>query len=455
MGRILIRGGCIITMDAKTRDLPRGDILVEDDRIAAIAPKIGVPAEAEVIDAEDMIVIPGLINAHLHTWQSGLRGIAGDWTVPQYMARMHRGLATHFKPEDVYIANLMGALTSMHTGVTTLVDWCHNNPTPEHTDAAIDGLEQSGIRAAFLHGSPKPSPKPGEKHFSYRPMPRGEIERLRKGRLAAKDGHITLGLAILGPTYSIWDVTLKDMRLAHELDLLVSMHTGGGTPIVADGFERLAKEKLLSPKTNVVHANNFSDETLKLTLDHGVKYTITADVEMQMGFCNPITGRLMRYRAPVSIGTDVEGAARADLFSCMRTTLQTQRNLDHIEAWKKTDAPLPEISVRCRQALEWATINGAKMLGQEHRIGSLAPGKQADIVLLRADDITIFPVHDPVSSVVTQGGVSVVDTVLIGGRVMKRHGRLLAGDLAQKKTALRRSAERILADFGMRPKRAA
>ena len=454
MSKILIKGGRVITMDANVRDLDRGDVLIEGDTISAIAPAIDALAGVEVIEASGMIVIPGLVNAHLHTWQSGMRGIAGDWVVPQYMARMHRGMAPHFKPEDIHIANLMGALTSINSGVTTLVDWCHNNPTPAHTDAAIDGLEQSGIRAAFLHGSPKPNPKPGETHFSYRAMPRVEIERLLKGRLGAKNGKIALGLAILGPSYSVWEVTHEDMKLARELDLLVSMHTGGGAPIVPDGFERLAKEKLLSSRTNVVHANNFSDETLKLTLDHGVQYTVTADAELQLGFGDPLTGKLMRLGAPVSIGTDVEVTTRADMFGCMRVTLQTQRNLDNQETWRKTDAAPLEISVTCRQALEWATLNGARMIGQEHRIGSLAPGKQADIVLVRADDLTIFPVHDPVSSLVTQAGVSNVDTVLIGGRVMKRNGKLAAGNLAGKKAALRRSAERILSGFGMLPRQA-
>jgi cytosine/adenosine deaminase-related metal-dependent hydrolase len=285
-------------------------------------------------------------------------------------------------------------------------------------------------------------------------MPRGEIERLLKGRLGARDGLIGLGLAILGPNYSVWEVTLEDMRLARELDLLVSMHTGGSAPLVPDGFARLAKEKLLSPKTNVVHANNFSDEEIALTLEHGVQYTVTADVELQMGFGDPLTGKLMARGAPVSIGTDVEVSTRADLFGAMRVTLQTQRNLDNQETWRKTGAAPLEISVTCRQALEWATVHGARMIGQQHRIGSLAPGKQADIVLVRADDLTIFPVHDPVSSLVTQAGVSNVDTVLIGGRVMKRNGKLAAGDLASKQAALRRSAERILKDFGMVPGRA-
>ncbi len=455
MKRILIRGGAIISMDKRVRDLPRGDLLIENDKIAAVARRIDAPAGAEVIDATDMIVLPGFVNAHLHTWQSGLRGIGGDWAVPQYMSSMHRGLAMHFRPEDIYIANLMGALTSINSGITTLVDWCHNNPTPDHTDAAIDGLEESGIRAMFLHGSPKPIPKPGEKHFSYLPMPRGEIERLTKGRLAGKDRMISLGLAILGPTYSVWEVTQQDMKLARELGLVVSMHVGGGAPIVADGFERLAKEKLLNEKTNIVHGNNLSDDVIGLSVDEGVQYTVTADVEMQMGFCDPLTGKLMRLGSPVSIGTDVEVSSRSDMFYCMRVTLQAQRNLDNIEHWRAHGSAPETLSITCRQALEWATINGARMIRQDHRVGSLTPGKQADIVLLRADDLTIFPVRDPVSSVVTQGGVSTVDTVLIGGRLMKRNGTLLAEGLPGKKAMLRRSAEWIVTEFGQRSREAA
>jgi 5-methylthioadenosine/S-adenosylhomocysteine deaminase len=420
-----------------------------------VARDIPHPRGAEIVDASDMIVMPGLINAHLHTWQSGLRGIAGDWSVPQYMANIHRGLATHFRPEDIYIANLMGALTSINSGTTTIVDWCHNNPTPEHTDAAIEGLDASGIRAAFFHGSPKPNPKPGEKHFSEQSMPRGEVERLVKGRFAVKDGLLTLGLAILGPSYSIWDVTRRDMELAKETGLVVSMLVGGGAPLVADGFERLAAARLLSDKVNIVHGNNLSNHVLKIAAAAGVQYTVTADVEMQMGFCDPITGRLRVLKSPVSIGTDVEVSSRADMFYCMRVTLQAQRNLDNIEHWKTHNAAPEQVSVTCREALEWATINGAKMIHQDHRIGSLTPGKQADIIMLRADDLTIFPVHDPVSSVVTQAGVSNVDSVIIAGRFLKRHGRMLAEGLAGKMAALRRSAERIMHDFGMRGRRAA
>ena len=455
MGRILIRGGAVVTMEPGIADLPVGDVLIENDRIAAIAPNISTSDDAQVVDAVDCIVLPGFINAHVHTWQSALRGVAADWTVAKYMAAMHRGLATLFRPEDLYIANLMGALNQIQCGSTTLVDWCHNNPTPEHTDAAIDGLAESGIRAAFLHGSPKPNPKPGQKHFSEIPMPRGEIERLRKSRFASDEGLVTLGLAILGPYYSIYEVTQQDVELAHEFDLLASMHVGGGMPIAAGGFERLALEGLIRGKFNVVHGNDLSADVIRMITDRGGMFTVTAEIELQMGYGDPLTGRLLALRSPVSIGSDVEPAARGDLFSAMRVTLQHERNRRTMEIHAATGIRPEGIPVTSRQALEWATINGAKMLGLDDRIGSLAPGKQADVILLRSGDLNLFPVHDPIASTVMQGGVANVDTVLIAGRIVKRRGKLLNADLEQRKSALRRSGERILGECGLEPQRAA
>jgi len=449
MSRILIRDGTIVSMDRQTGDL-RGDLLVENERIAAISPAIEA-SDAEIIDASTMIVIPGLINSHIHTWETGLRGIAGDWTMPQYVQAMHRGLATHFRPDDINIANLMGALTSINSGITTIVDWCHNNPTPEHTDAAIEGLQESGVRAVFLHGSPKPNPKPGQKHFSEMPMPRAEVERLLK---ASRNARITLGLAVLGPTYSIYDVTRQDLQLARELDLVASMHVAGVTPVSPDGFKRIVADALAGDKTNIVHGNDLTNEELRQLTGRGVQFTVTADVELQMGFGNPLTGRLRLLGAPMSIGSDVEITARPDMFGIIRTTLQTQRNIDHIQSLRTTAKANEKISSTCREAFAWATVNGAKMLGLDHRIGSLAVGKQADIVLLRKDDLNMFPVHDPLSSLVTQAGISNVDTVLIGGRVVKRGGQLLFANIAEKKAALQRSGERILRDFGELPRAA-
>ncbi|MCZ6510603.1 MAG: amidohydrolase family protein, partial [Alphaproteobacteria bacterium] len=131
MSIILLKGGAVVTMDPAVPDVARGDVLIEDDKIVAVGTGLSASDDAEEIDASDMIVMPGLVNAHIHTWQSGLRGVAGDWTATNYFRAMHAGLAIFFQPEDIYIANLAGALNQINSGVTTIVDWHHNNPTPD------------------------------------------------------------------------------------------------------------------------------------------------------------------------------------------------------------------------------------------------------------------------------------------------------------------------------------
>src|SRR5262249_42178737 len=368
------------------------------------------------------IVMPGLVNGHLHTWQSALRGIASDWTVAQYMQAMHRGLATLYRPEDIYIANLMGALNQVNNGATTLVDWCHNNPTPAHTDAAIDGLAESGIRAVFLHGSPKPNPKPGQKHFSEIPMPRHEVERLRKGRSASAAGLMTFGIAIVGPYYSVWDVTRADVALANELALICSMHVGGGTPMTAGGFERLANEGLIKGNFNFVHGNDIAPATIERIVARSGTFTTTAEIELQMGYGHPVTGLMHALGAPLSIGTDVEAAARGDMFTAMRVTLQHERNRAITETLEKTGSRPERMPVTCRDALAWTTTQGAAVARLDRRVGSLAVGKEADIVLLAAGDITMYPVRDAIGSVVMQGGAAGGGTGLVARKGVKRGG---------------------------------
>ena len=447
--RLHIRDGIVVTMEPGSAP-EAADILVEEGRIAAVG-AIGPVADAEVLDAKGRIVLPGLIDSHVHTWQTALRGIAADWTVPQYMRAMHRGLATRFRPDDIRIANLMGALAKLDAGVTTLVDWCHNNPTPDHTDAAIDGLEASGARALFLHGSPKPDPGPGQKHFSEVPMPRDEVERLRAGRFASGDRLVTLGLAVLGPQYGVHDVCVADYALARELDLIVSTHTGGAPLLSPNTFEALIEAGMIDGRCNIVHANNFAPDLARALVEAGANFTVTAEVEMQMGFGDPLTGVLRDLGALITIGADVEPAAAGDMFTAMRTTLNVQRNIDN-KALLARGQPLPDTaSITCREALEWVTVNGAAMTRMSDRIGTLAPGKEADIVLLRATDANLFPVRDPIGAVVRQAGPGNVETVLVGGRFVKRDGRLLHPGLDEKRDALMTSGTRILEEIELSP----
>jgi 5-methylthioadenosine/S-adenosylhomocysteine deaminase len=454
MIRKVLKGGAIVSMDPAIGDLPKGDVLIEDDRIAAVAPDIAA-GDAQVIDAPGMLILPGLINGHLHTWQTALRGLAADWTVAEYMQAMHRGLATVFKPDDIYIGNLAGALNQINNGVTTLVDWYHNNPTPAHTDAAIAGLDESGIRAVFLHGSPKPDPKPGQKHFSEVPMPRNEVERLLKGRFASQDGLVTMGLAILGPYYSTYDVSRLDLLLAREFDLIASMHYGGGTPKTPGGLERLLDEGLVGDGFNIVHGNDVQRPSIRRVVEAGGTFTVTADIELQMGYGDPLTGILKELKAPIAIGTDVEPAIGSDMFTCMRITLQHERHRSIAETLGRNRERPSRTPVTCREALSWATIDAAKVHRIDHRVGSLTPGKQADVTMLHATDLNMVPMQDPVGCAVMQASAGNVDTVLIAGKVMKRDGKLSTAGLSGKLAKLRESGARLLADFHALPRRAA
>ena len=448
MASTLIRGATIITMDAQG-DLPRGDLLIDDDRIEAIARRIDADY-AEQVDGSGFIVIPGLVNAHLHTWQTALRGLASNWTLLEYFQKMHAGLATVFEPQDLHIATLVGALNQVNCGTTTLVDWCHNNRTPEHNDAAIAALQESGIRAAFFHGTPKPDPKPGETPFWETPHPRAEVERL----LATYAGRPLLEIhaAVLGPHYSTLDVALHDFRMARELGLIASLHQGGGAARTPGGWERLEAEGLLGDHVNIVHGHALDNDQLKRFCDLGMSFSVAAESEMSQGHGHPITGRLRRLGRAPSLGADLESVLSGDMLTQARVALGMQRSLDNA-AYREEHGTIPPTStITAREALGWVTVEGARMLRQSHRIGSLAPGKQADLVMIRANDLNLQPVHDAVNTVVMQVSLANIDSVMVAGRWKKRDGRLQGVDLEPKLEALRASGRKITAALGLAAK---
>ena len=443
--RILIRGATIVTLD-RIGDLPKGDLLIDDDTIVAIDSQINV-ADAQLIDAGGCIMIPGLVNAHMHTWQTGLRGIAANWTLLEYFQKMHAGLATAFTPEDLYIATLVGALNQLNCGTTTLADWCHNNKTPEHNDAAINGLLESGIRAAFFHGTPKPDPQPGQQPFWETNHPRAELERLLK----AYQGHALLNIhaAILGPHYSTMDVALHDFQMVKDLNVVGSLHQGGGPARTPDGWARLERAGLLGPQINVVHGHALSDDQLKRFCELGMSFSAAAENEMTQGHGHPIIGRLRQFGKTLSLGADLESVLGGDMLTQARLALAMQRSLDNVTYRERHGTIPPTSTLTTREALQWVTAEGARMLGQLDRIGTLAVGKQADLVLIRADDLNMLPVHDPVSTILMQTTLANIDSVMVAGHWRKRHGRLLEPDLQSKLELLISSGRKITAALGL------
>lgn len=447
MARMLIKGGTVVTMDPQIGDLDTGDVLVEDGLISAVGTSLEAGPDAEVIDAAGMIVMPGLVNGHIHTWQTALRGVGGDWTATNYFRAMHAGLATYFRPEDVHIANLVGALNQINNGVTTLIDWHHCNHTPEHSDAAIDGLEQAGVRAVWLHGSAKPDPKPGDPHYSEIPMSRPEVKRIREGRLSGNDGLITMGLAVLGPQMSVLDVVLEDFKLAHDFDLVASLHHSGAKMYEPRAYEIADEKGLLSSNINIVHGNEMTDSDIRLCVDRGVTFVVTAEVEMQMCYTEPLTGKLRALGAPVGIGTDIESGYAPDMFACTRYTLQVERHFDSMREKAKTSERPHPIAVTTREALRWATQDSATMYRVGDRVGALTPGKAADITMLRGTDLNLVSCSNPVHAIVMHANPGNVDTVIIAGQVKKRAGKLLFDGLKAKTDELVRSRDRIVGDF--------
>lgn len=445
MGRTLIHGATVVTMDAMGV-LPRADILVTDDVITEIAPTIAVD-EAERIDARGCIVIPGLINAHMHTWQTALRGVAANWTLPEYFRKMHAGLATAFDPEDLHIATLVGALNQLDCGTTTLADWCHNNRTPAHNDAAVTGLLDSGIRAAFFHGTPKPDPKPGETPFWEVPHPRAELERLLK----VHAGHPLLSVhaAVLGPHYSTLDVALHDFRMARELGVVASLHQGGGPARTPGGWQVLESEGLLGEHVNIVHGHALDDEQLARFCGLGMSFSAAAESEMSQGHGHPLTGRLRRLGRAPSLGVDLESVLSGDMLTQARIALGIQRSLDNVAHREAHGSIPPTSTIPAIEALGWVTVEGARMLRQLDRIGTLKAGKQADLVLLRADTLNMRPLHDPVAAVVFQASPANVDSVMVAGRWKKRAGRLLGADLPPLLDRLEASGRKIVGALGL------
>ncbi|MFF0087051.1 amidohydrolase family protein [Streptomyces canus] len=431
MSRTLLRGARVITMAADRPDAEHVDILVDGDRIAEIGQVLEAP-DAETVDLTGRVILPGLVNAHLHTWQTGLRAVGADWTLMEYLTHLHGSAVQHYTPDDMYVSNLAGALNQLHCGTTTLGDWCHNSLTPEHADAALEGLVQAGIRAVFLHGTPYRDPD-----LSH---PLAEIDRLLEGPVR---GHelLTLGMAVQGPQYSSPDAAVSDFRAAHERGLLVSLHQSGGD--LAPGWEAVRDAGLFGPRTNVVHGSDLPDGWVRTLVEAGVTFTSTPENELGQGHGTPVTGSLLRLGAAPSLGTDVETVVPGQVLTAARIALAHQRGLDHAQHRRCTGTHADTPSVTAKQALAWATVEGAKALGLAGQVGRLEPGMQADLVAVDTRALNLWPAHDPIAAAL-HSDLANIEAVMVAGRWRKRDHALLDCDLGKVKDRLRESGERLL-----------
>jgi cytosine/adenosine deaminase-related metal-dependent hydrolase len=260
---------------------------------------------------------------------------------------------------------------------------------------------------------------------------------------------LNIHAAVLGPHYSTLEVALHDFAMARELGIIASLHQGGGPPRTPEGWQVLQQQGLLGEHVNIVHGHALDDEQLRRFCDLGMSFSAAAENEMTQGHGHPLTGRLKQLGRAPSLGADLESVLGGDMLTQARIALGMQRSLDNV-AHRQAHGTIPSTStITTREALGWVTVEGARMLGQLDRIGSLAAGKQADLVMIRASDLNMQPVHDAVSSVVFQTTLANIDGVMVAGQWKKRQGQLLGVELAPLIAQLQDSGRKITQAMGL------
>jgi cytosine/adenosine deaminase-related metal-dependent hydrolase len=441
--RLCIHNGFVVSMDPGIGDVPDADVLVEDGKILEIGRGLAA-ADAEQIDATGMIVMPGFVDTHRHTWQTPVRGVLPCCTLDHYFAVMLGSVGGHYRPEDVRVGNYAGALEALNGGVTTLLDWSHISNTPDHSDAAIEGLKDAGIRAVYAHGVPT-----GGEWWAFSDLEHPEdIRRIRETYFSSDDGLITLALAARAPGNSNFEVAKHDWELARDLAIRISVHVGMRlTDVHVQHVKNLADLGLLGPDTTYIHCTDSTDEELDLIAESGGRASVAPYVEMLMGHGPPPTGRLLERGVRPSLSVDVVSSVPGEMFTQMRTALVAER----IGAFTDTPDVAFAPTLSHRDVLEFATIDGARACALDDRTGSLAPGKQADIVLLNTAAINTAPMVDPAATIVVFADTSNVDSVFVAGRAVKRNGKLVDADLAGVLRQLEESRNHILSRGDLLP----
>jgi len=435
--RILLKGGHVISVDPKVGDIVVGDVLIEGGTIAQVGKDLS--ADAEVIDATGNIVIPGFVDSHRHTWEAAIRNCAPNATLDDYFVEVLDSFAPLYRPEDVYASNLAGALECLNAGITTLLDWSHINNTPDHPDAGVRGLQEAGIRAVYAYGSANTSLV--DYWFgSSIAIPRDDVERIRSTYFSSDDGLLTMALATRGPGFCKDEVVRKEWGTARDLGIPITLHIAmgklAGKWAMVKQLEALG---LLGADTTYIHSCYFSDEEWELVAKSKGTISIAPQVEMQMGHGWPPVAKARSYGLRPSLSIDVVTTVPGDMFTEMRCAFAAERWKSNDSVWE-SEEPLPENALTARDVLTMATLDGAHVVGLEDRTGSLSPGKQADVVMIDGHGPGVAPIVDPVGAVVLSADTANVDTVIVGGKVQKRGGKLVA-DWESARKAVQASSE--------------
>jgi 5-methylthioadenosine/S-adenosylhomocysteine deaminase len=421
-GRILVKGGCVLTMDPDIGDFEKADILISGSEISDIQQDITPEDDMQIIDASYKIVMPGFVDTHRHMWQGSIRNILPDGLLGDYVQQI-LGIREHYRPDDVFIGNLVSALGAINAGVTTVLDWSHIGNSPEHTDAAIAALEESGIRAVYGFGGGAAGP---DNQFP------DDIVRLRNTHFSSEDQLLTLALAG-GLNESQW-------AIARDVDARISVHVNGTGQL-------LPFADLLGPDVTCIHCPNLLDEEWELLAGSGASVSIAGPIEMQMGHGIPPIQQCLDYGIKPSLSVDVETQMPGDMFTQLLSIFTLQR-MQILSRQRAGEENLPEL-LSVRDVVEFATRQGAIDNGLGQVTGTLTPGNKADLILLDMKRINVFPVNNAYGAIVHGFDTGNVDTVIIDGKIKKWQGELVDVDLDRILEQAAHSRDYILKEAGV------
>jgi len=432
--RRIIKGACVITMDPDIGILEIGDILIEGTKILEVAPDLDVE-DAELIDGIGTIAIPGLIDTHRHLSHTQLRTKTADDTNFTYLLNFVFGYLAAYRAEDVYNGTLAGALEALEAGVTTVVDFADCMLSPDHADESVRAHQEAGIRSVLcygLQGGPKiESGKPADLDnlFTAPETLFPDARRIRETKLTSDDGLVTMGLSASGLEGQPLERARSQLELGRELGLrTITAHAAMGT-LSGEGHlvQDLGEAGLLGADILISHGNGLLDSELELMAQAGASIAASPENEMSDGWPS-VTGRALEKGVQVSLGADSVTYVRGDLFRQIRYALHFERGQVGRDLGAR-GLVMPTMPIKTDVGLELATIGGARAIGLDHLIGSITPGKQADIALIRFDHLAFAPVNDPVKTLVLMASAGDVDTVFVAGSPVKRERRLLWEDL--------------------------
>lgn len=434
---ILLSGGDVLTMAPGSALLRQHDVLVRGGMVQAIAPRVDRPA-ADRIDVSGRIVMPGLVETHWHMWTTLLRNLADNRAGRGYFDVTGKASAA-FRPEDMRLATMLAAAEAIDHGITTVNDWCHNIQSPAHARASLDALAQSGLRARFTCGATRQTP------FD-RPLNGTDFARLHAAwpRWQA-DGRLTLGLGWRGvlaakdgkPVAVPERVWRHDLALARDRGLPISVHANNSAANRGH-IRRLAELGVLGGDVQIVHAVNAEADEIAALARTGASVSLAPTSEFTVGFGVPPVAAMRRAGVTLSASVDTTTlTGRADLL----------RELGLVQGLANAQAG-DEFAMTPMDALAMGTRVGAQTLGLGNRVGTLSPGKRADLIVVDPVSWAVAPDPDPAAMLIRSVGARDVALVMVDGRILKRDGRLTALDFTELRAQARTATAEIMRRAG-------